>query len=1163
MIRNKFIKNLRKKYQTGGDYTRGSLRDPYLTFQGRTINTNTGTRYGAGAKLSAPLLESVRYGQDTSGLRFETDFAGTNAGPISISDREKAFNASLGLRAYHNRYLNRNKTLTLNSNLGVGIGTGDEGDGGSTQVNPYGDINLSLLQSGRSNRNLAVGPSLSYGTESSPTPGLKLGVAGKAGRFSGNLGYDVTNNAVRAGVGYNFQTGGVKYNAIDKFQDGLTLAGMAPKLGIIPDAINTGISGIRAAYNYATGDTARADSQILDMGKNALSMVPAYGQTVAATKLGDRGLKVIKGIDKAKKVKKADAAYNLASAGIDNISGQVDRYPSRGPIKTTSPYKNINNSKAEQILFGRQLNQTPSEQIIFGKQKAQTGGMYEQPQMYKKGGEDDNTMPEKLKMRSLLNKKGQQYYREGGVALPGGRMQAIPGSDAVEFKGASHENGGIMVDSQTEVEGGETMDKVNMAKKGGKRDYFFSSFLKKGGRSFADMHKDILRKGGDQTEINMLAKMQEVAAGRNPKKVARLGGVVEYKHGGIHKYETGGAQKKYDEHESNKPTFNLTPPKPPRKLRTNANKIQEKQHRLKIEKYEKQLAEFNNAKSEYESKLSEWQTIENQLGDDLEQEQMLQEAEEREAQEAKEVEERENAKKAEEERIKTEELKTRNDALVQEAKDLGIQLPKSIKPSELQALIDSVKKDSSLKNVRKGEESFLPGTEGIPENQPALEIGGKKYFLDDPQLQQYMQDQGENFDQTWMSNVDPEVLKSAGITDFGDLQNKDSVLAYQKAYNAKYPDRKIKEDGLLGEETLNTGMPKQIQNIITEEIPVIDKATTSRLDAIPPQLLPVDKTPPELIQAEMPPQQDYVIRDDEEVLSIPMMQPSLLPVDNTLPGPIKAELPPYLGYEGIDEEIPDEEIPEKRTGIPTEAYLGMAAGLLPAAYAFFHKQPAAEQAGYTQGFRSPVIAQRGKAPKLERYDYNQDIANVGSEVRGMNKYIETSGGGPANMVNKMMAFSKGNDAKMKIRAAETRANIGVQNTEAQLEQQMNLDNMRRAQSASIFNAQMSRAETARMDQVDEANTQRRQKRIDDMEYMKYSGISTAGTLLQQSFGDILDYKADMARSAAIGTASGNVARDAQLITAGYTYDTATGQWTKGDKVVNKFGGVKRLLKYKK
>ena len=169
--------------------------------------------------------------------------------------------------------------------------------------------------------------------------------------------------------------------------------------------------------------------------------------------------------------------------------------------------------------------------------------------------------------------------------------------------------------------------------------------------SFAEMHKEILKKGGTQKDIDMLAKMQEKAAGRNPKKVARLGGVVEYKHGGIHKYEEGGVQKRYDEHEANKPIFNLTAPKPPRQ-RTNPNKIQELQYRKKLEKYEKELAEYNTAKQEYETKLSEWETIESQLSDEVEQEEMLREADEREAQEKADAE------------------KAKKDAKMQEMKDL-------------------------------------------------------------------------------------------------------------------------------------------------------------------------------------------------------------------------------------------------------------------------------------------------------------------------------------------------------------------------------------------------------------------------------------------------------------------------------------------------------------
>ena len=240
----------------------------------------------------------------------------------------------------------------------------------------------------------------------------------------------------------------------------------------------------------------------------------------------------------------------------------------------------------------------------------------------------------------------------------------------------------------------------------------------------------------------------------------------------------------------------------------------------------------------------------------------------------------------------------------------------------------------------------------------------------------------------------------------------------------------------------------------------------------------------------------------------------------------------------------------------------MAAGTGAGLYSMFHKQPDAEQAGYTPGFTSPVTAYRGRAPRLERFDYNQDIANVGSEVRGMNKYIETSGGGPANMVNKMMAFSKGQTAKNQIRAAETRANIGVQNTEAQLKQQMTLDNLRRQQSASIFNAQMNRAEIARKDQVDEANTARRQKVQDDQEFQKYAGISSFANSLQTGLGDILDYKADMARSQAIGAGAGNVQMDAAKIGAGWTF-AEDGITLIPPKTSAKFGGLRRLQNYNK
>ena len=56
-------------------------------------------------------------------------------------------------------------------------------------------------------------------------------------------------------------------------------------------------------------------------------------------------------------------------------------------------------------------------------------------------------------MAPKINQTGGMYnqmqqYQTGGVALPGGEMQPIPGSDAVQFNGQTHDEGGIMMDSQ-------------------------------------------------------------------------------------------------------------------------------------------------------------------------------------------------------------------------------------------------------------------------------------------------------------------------------------------------------------------------------------------------------------------------------------------------------------------------------------------------------------------------------------------------------------------------------------------------------------------------------------------------------------------------------------------------------------------------------------------
>ena len=974
-----------------------------------------------------------------------------------------------------------------------------------------------------------------------------------------------------------------------------------------------------------------------------------------------------------------------------------------------------------------QMSRTMPKSTFKWPWKKQTGGMYDQSQQYQEGGKYPHDMynkktgykivAEDAEAHNALSKdfdhnkmmgggmyEQMQQYQEGGVALPGGNMQQIPGSDAVQFNGQTHDQGGIMMDEQTEVENGETMDQVNMAKKGGKRDYFFSSHLKTGGRSFADMHKEILRDGGNQEDINMLARMQEQAAGRNPKQVAKLGGVMKYQTGG----ESTSLENKYNKHEANKPTpptFNLTAPKSPKKLKANPNQIEKLQHSQRVKKYEADLEKFNaskaeheNALVEYEATLAEWEATEVQLSDELEREQLAIEMEENEAEAEEQRIEQERI--AEEQRVAQEkqdkaDLNQKSIDLNKKAKQLGIDInaedkdgnklyvgPKGgLLPSkldafekvvidaetELKALADEAgieyDEDTNLSDLQYNvtdagytyrggmEGDKLPGGKGVADKQKedaalAKKLGISAAYLEDDELRKELMSEGFTME-NWMATLDQDLLEQAGIIEPSDWNNKSKVRKYQQGLNEKY-NYDTGNKGLVGEKIFRSA-PNDIETAIQKALPTVtveDKLT--RLDPQPAQQLPVDQGGPiqpgampdsglstdrfddaakNLLQIDIKTLEDYKKAEDNLQYNDGTDQWEIKPssgggttdvssiegklnintpkVDRRFPITFPQQVPPtedkddtsytmitnpklteqtnYVDSEGTTYTLdvnnnwyegdvkldydPSEsgdltrvERKKRKDGIPWQAYAGMGAGLIPAAYSLFHKQPKAQQAGYTPGFTSPIIPERGKAPRLARYDYNQDIANVGADVRSMSKYIETSGGGPANMVNKMMSFSQGQDAKMKIRSAETRANIGVQNTEAQLKQQMTLDNLKRSQNASIFNAQMIRAESARKDQIDESNTARRQKRVDDMEFQKYAGMTSLASSLQTGFGDILDYKADIAMADAIGSDTGVYNRSTVPYLGGnLVWDPET----KSYKAAAKFGGLRRMRNYKK
>lgn len=141
---------------------------------------------------------------------------------------------------------------------------------------------------------------------------------------------------------------------------------------------------------------------------------------------------------------------------------------------------------------------------------------------------------------------GTQYARTGGAKkVPGGQIVPM-GKNAVKFLGRKHEQGGIDLDPYTEVEGDETMQKDMKMKNGKKNDYFFSSFLKVGNKTFAQKHEEILKSGLPKRTITAklqdLAKLQEQVAGRDPEEVQ--GGEKAYRLGGQMLFKKGGANDK-------------------------------------------------------------------------------------------------------------------------------------------------------------------------------------------------------------------------------------------------------------------------------------------------------------------------------------------------------------------------------------------------------------------------------------------------------------------------------------------------------------------------------------------------------------------------------------------------------------------------------------------
>ena len=818
-----------------------------------------------------------------------------------------------------------------------------------------------------------------------------------------------------------FNRGGNKW--LNRAQDTLSVAGLTPALGIFPDAANTIIGGVRSGYNYLTGNKELAKQQAVDTAFNAAAMIPVAGQGVTGAKFALRTAdKVADVVNTAQDVERVVSGYQGGKNLVQDVQTNTG-----GPSRKDLSHLLVNPDLERGLKTEHgHIKENPFTAAI---PTAKYGGYMKQ----------------------------MKQYNTGGMQLPGGEMQPIPGSDAVEFIGNQHDeagmgsDSGILLDENTEVEGGETMDQVTMAKHGGKRkDYFFSDHLKKGGKSYAQHHKDILEQGGSQQDIDLLARMQEHAAGRDVNKIAKTGGVARYTHGGEHPFTQDGQPVEGHEWMTNPEDYNFDNPQPTTRKGNRTADISKGEimgpdgtiydvssgkviyqdiDGNGIDDQEEGITTYHNQVSDLSRLINENPEVKKQIMDY--------------------------------EKLHNVKFDLETNTFKSVAQDDGSDKGDGNDGSGTTSTTSTASvEDEEDKGLPVASDIYLPEYKDIPSYQPGVKIGEHQYYLDDAELQKYITEH-EDFGGEWMQNVDPRVLEKAGITSYEDMNDPDKVLAYQQAWNHFYPDNKIQEDSDFGEQTIRTGWATQEKDDDTEN----------------------GDDPPE--------------NGDDTDKKV---------TENGDPPKKKRD---YSGLVGLSQ-------------------------FIPAAMAFFDKPDKMKKADMIEP--SAIFPERMAKVRLERVDYNDQLSRNAADANALNKFIETSGGGPASIINRMAAYGKKQQADLEIKANETRANAAIGNQEAGLEAKRREANAANALSASSTNADLMQKkrtqDIANKMYVDEFNA----GAIAATKDRRLMAVDNAVKGLAQLHSDKLQYAAQERVAQAISGQTGVYNREAygqDLVAAGY------------------------------
>ena len=182
----------------------------------------------------------------------------------------------------------------------------------------------------------------------------------------------------------------MKNKFLNRIQQGLSVAGMAPVIGNVADIANTAVSGARAGYAKYKGDTKGAKKHLANMAINATSAIPGLGLAAGGAKLAKAGVKAaksnkglkaakeIKGVKDlaaktAKNVKKESVKRSTKMAAKEDISSRIDtastkktrgnvvrskkNFAGKGPLKPKS-------TKATKPTFKTGLEGITSKKVV-------------------------------------------------------------------------------------------------------------------------------------------------------------------------------------------------------------------------------------------------------------------------------------------------------------------------------------------------------------------------------------------------------------------------------------------------------------------------------------------------------------------------------------------------------------------------------------------------------------------------------------------------------------------------------------------------------------------------------------------------------------------------------------------------------------------------------